>query len=260
MGNSAKNKIKALIAHTLFLTCAGSLVMFRTSSGRYFERLKNSIFITAYTECHGEEDLAALQNKIETVAGVKKVVTVTEKEIFAALKGALTRKDILSAIQNVRIPVMYKIYPRTLDYKKFGKIAADINAFNKIKYSDTGGKAVKKLFLFASDFKTAVAFITVLLLLSALTAAAAAAASMKYLSEKFRFLSERNISRKDMLLNHAAETVIIPLSALIVSILIMLAVYQARRGDIIFFLTPPQVLLLAVFSAFPCAVRLTKRD
>ncbi len=258
MENSAKNKLKALLAHTLFLTCAGALFMFRASSGRYFEKLKNSIFITAYTECRGEEELAALKNKIEAVEDVGKTVILTEDEVFAALEGLLAKKDILISIENIKIPVLCKIYPDTLDYEKLRKISDKINTLKEIKYSDTGGKAVKGLFIFAGDLKKAVNFMTALLLLTVLASALAASESTEYLSERFNFLAERGIPTKDIVLKYAAETVIIPLSSLIVSILILLAFRQTNFGNSIVFLTPAQILLLTGLSGIPAAARLIK--
>ena len=259
MGNSTKNRLKALLSHTLFLTCAGTLVIFTGSSGKYFEKLKNSIFITAYTECRTNAELAALKNKIEASPDVAKAVILTEDEVFSALEGSLAKKDVLSSIKDIKIPILCKIYPRTLNYEKLGKISDEINALGEIKYSDTGGKAVKKLFVFASDFKKAVTLITALLLLAILSSAFAAYYSTKYLSEKFNFLSERGIRGKDILLKYAAETIIIPLISLIFSILILLAFRQSNCGNIMVFLTPAQILLIACLSALPAAARLIKR-
>ncbi|MBA3065026.1 hypothetical protein FP828_00870 [bacterium] len=259
MDNSAKNKLKALAAHTLFLTCAGALLMFRASSGTYFEKIRRSIFITAYTECRGEEELDALKNKIEAVEGVKKTVILTEDEVFTALEGSLTKKDILLSIGNIKIPSLCKIYPYTLNYEKLRKISDTISAFSEIKYSDTGGKAVKGLFIFAEDFQKAVIFITALLLLGVLSSALAAAKSMKYLSERFHFLSERGIAPKNIVLQYAVEMFLIPLTSLIVSILILLAFRQSNCGNIITFLTAPQIILLIGLSALPAAARAAAR-
>jgi len=246
------------LAHTLFLTCAGALFMFRSSSGRYFEKLKNSIFITAYTDCRQEAKLAVLKKKLEAVEDVKKAVILTEDEVFATLEGALAKKDILLSIKNIKIPVLCKVYPRSLDYENYRKISDEISALKEIKYSDAGGKAVKNLFIHADNFKKTVNFITALLLIAALTAAMAALMSTKYLQERFRFFSERGVPYKDILFKYAAETVIIPLSSLIVSILILLAFRQTTGGNIVVFINAPQILLLAVLSALPWAARLIK--
>ncbi len=246
------------MAHALFLTCAGALFMFCGSSGRYFEKLKNSVFITAYTECRSEADLAAVKNRIAAISGVKHIVILTENEVFAALEGALAKKDILLSIKDIEIPSILKIYPGTLNYERFGKIAEQINALAEIKSSDTGGNAVKKLFVFASDFKKAVRFITALLILSALASAAAAFVSMKYLSEKFQFLAERNVPRRDIVFKYAAEITLIPLSSLIISILILLAFYQTTGGNTMVFFTYPRTLLLLLLASLPSAVRLIK--
>ncbi|MDO9513087.1 MAG: hypothetical protein Q7J59_00560, partial [Elusimicrobiota bacterium] len=125
-------------------------------------------------------------------------------------------------------------------------------------YSDTGGNAVKKLFVFASVFNKAVCFITALLILSALASAAAAFVSMEYLSEKFRFLAERNVPRRDIVLKYAAEITLIPLSSLIISILILLAFYQTTGGNTMVFLASPQTVLLLLLSSLPSAARLIK--
>ncbi|PIV19185.1 MAG: hypothetical protein COS41_01930 [Elusimicrobia bacterium CG03_land_8_20_14_0_80_50_18] len=258
MENSTKNKLAALASHTLFLTCIGAVMLFRSSSGNYFEKLKNSIFLTAYSDERKTEELTALKNKIEEISGVKNAAVLTENEVLEAMEGALAKKDILLSIKSVEIPSLIKIYPGSLNYENFGRIASLIENMHGIKAVDSGGNAVKKLFVFASDFQKAIRFITALLLLSAFGAALGASSSMKYLSEKFRFLSERAVPPGDILLKYASELFLIPLASLIISMLILLAFYQTNRGGIMFFLTPGEILLMLALSSLPSASRLVK--
>lgn len=257
MENSTKNKLAALAAHTLFLTCAGAMLIFISSAGSYLEKIKNSIFITAYSDARKAEDLNNLSKRIEAIAGVKRLRVLPENEILAAVEGTLTLKDTLIAMQGITMPSVIRVYPEDLNYENFIVISSRIEALHGIKASDSGGSAVKKLFIFASAFQKAVRLITALLLLSALGAALTAAASIKYLSERFQFLAERKLPMRNIILRCAAGIIIIPLSSLILSLLILLAFYEAGDG-VISFLSPAQLLILLLLAALPAAARLVK--
>ena len=249
MKNYTKNNIGIFILNFIFsfsIVCAFFLDVNLTA---YKKNLAEKIFIVAFSENIKTADKAA--RKIRKIEGVRNVQVETPKETMAKLYQGIKRKELLPELRKMSVPVVIRVHPGKADFRLFKKIAAEIVRIREVNHLDDGGNNVKNIFIFSAKIKKINRLINIMLLFICLTSGIFTRIGLKSIDERFLFLTERNLGKKEIYRRHCLTLILIPLISAGLAVLLFVLLWQTAGGGEFLFPKPVQILFVFILSNIP---------
>jgi len=249
MQNYTKNNIGILALNFVFsfsLVCALFLSINLTA---YKRNLSEKIFIAAFAENTKAADKAAL--KIRKIKGVRSVQAENPEETRAKFYRNIKKKELLPELRKMSVPVVIRIYAEKADFDLFKKIAAKTAQIREVKHSDDGGDSVKNIFIFSEKIKKLSRLINIMLLFICLLSGIFVRLGLKKIDERFLFLTERNLDKKEIRRRHLSPLVLIPLISAALAVLLFVLIWQTAGNGAFLFPGSAQILLVFLLSYIP---------
>ena len=133
----------------------------------------------------------------------------------------------------------------------FTETAGKISLVKGVKRTDAGGRAVKKIFLFAEKVKTAGFAAEIILILSCLIAGWETVRAGKSVRDRYAFLRERGFGKKQAVIKNLTPIILTPLLSALAAVFILYVISVQAGGGLTAFLSTPQTAFVFILSFIP---------
>jgi len=257
MENYTKNNLWIFILNFTFSFSIAGTLLFHTNVAVYKKVLAEKIFIIAFAENAKTADKASLQ--IRKIKGVRKVRVEPPEKTTAKLYQDIKKKEFLAELPKISIPVVIKIYLKETDFSLFKRVTGEISRIREIKQVDGGGQSVRSIFIFIEKLKKISRLIIALLLFICAASGILVRTGLKTIDERFLFLTERNLDKTQILLHHIPSLVLPPLVSAMLTVLLLVLLWQGAAGSGLLFLGPVQILIVFILSNIPALSLIIKK-